>query len=77
MASTRKSGTPMERLIRRCLNNGIKTGMQGNVNIISYDGDRDTFLALLQADASQIDHSFDQGQNSEQFSEMVAKIVAK
>lgn len=74
----------IERLIRRCLKNGIKT-LGGSNNqlkpvvaaprIVTYQGDRATFLVLLQYDAAHVDHHFDQGQNAEEFVALVEKVA--
>lgn len=78
---------PMERLIRRGLQNGIQT-MSGRANSsktlteaaqprdITYLGDRQAFLSILQYDAAQLDRSFDQGERAEVFAAMVDRIAA-
>ena len=77
---------PMDRLIRRCLRNGIKT-MSGkerrpdsgasdlSPTIITYEGDRATFLALVQYDSAQMDHSFDQGKRADDFAALVERVA--
>ncbi|MBF0285232.1 MAG: hypothetical protein HQL51_12340 [Magnetococcales bacterium] len=75
---------PLESLIRRSLRNGIKTmgGVDHRVNptlgpvrVLTWMGDRQGFLAILQADAAQLDHRFDLGQNTAEFVALVTRIA--
>lgn len=75
--------SPMDRIIRRALTNGIKsiTGLgdrvkpaEGISKLVTYTSHRETFLVLLQADAAQLDHSFDQGRRAEEFAALVARV---
>ncbi|NGZ28099.1 MAG: hypothetical protein G8345_14565 [Magnetococcales bacterium] len=85
--SRRAESTPMERLIRRCVKNGIKTisGQDNRLNpvgggqprLITYQGDRATFLALLQYDAAHLDSSFDQGARAIEFAQLVERIASE
>lgn len=82
----RQKNAPMERIIRRALSNGIKsiTGLGDRVKpadgvskLVTYQGHKETFLALLQADAAQLDHTFDQGQRAGEFAALVERVHQK
>ena len=79
-----KRRDPLEGLIRRSLRNGIKTmaGQDHKVSptlgppkVLTWQGDRASFLAILQMDAAQIDHTYDQGQNASAFVALVNRIA--
>lgn len=84
--TSRHDTSPMERLIRRCLKNGIKTlsgqdsrphsATAGHAQVVTYQNDHATFLALLQYDAAHLDPTFDQGQRPQEFAALVEKIAA-
>lgn len=83
--SKRKEGTPLERLIKRSLRNGIKTigGQDNRVNpslaspkLLTLENDRIAFITLLQADAAHMDNTYDQGANREQFEALVDATAA-